>query len=519
LLVGWSSLVADSRFPFGPSRSAPSSCSGSSHGGPSRVDLPRADLSRPDLSEPDLSEADLSEADLAEAKLSEAKQGRIAAPASPEASPSAPIPDGVFPPMNRSALLCTTLMSLTIAFPLSTTSLASAQMGQDGARDRARDSERDRTPARDGQTTRQRGAETDAIDLDDPRWQDRLPRDDRAALNILIGYEAPKFADDLQWFHGEKTTLEALRGKVVVIQSFNARGARALPQRLVANVGDHRDDGLVLLALHTPENADRAGAMLERMELDLPLLLDTSGVTSDRFGIFRRPVNVVIDRTGNVRFAGLNDRGIAHAVEALLAEEHDPNAKPRVREAAAEPTEVTWPTFTTPLGRVRDLRGQESPPFHVGDWIKDEDSPRGRLTIIDFWATWCRPCIAAIPHMNQIAQHYGDRVFIVGISDESRGAFNRGMAERNLRTSGFEYSLALDTERRMANAFGVQSIPNIAVISGDGIVRWQGHPNALTRDVMDQLVAANEQLRGVGGDGATPVAPPRRWQQQQRARN
>ena len=46
----------------------------------------------------------------------------------------------------------------------------------------------------------------------------------------------------------------------------------------------------------------------------------------------------------------------------------------------------------------------------------------------------------------------------------------------------------------MKKGFGVRGIPSIAIISSDGIVRWQGHPNSLDAAVLDPLVAANAKL-------------------------
>jgi hypothetical protein len=55
----------------------------------------------------------------------------------------------------------------------------------------------------------------------------------------------------------------------------------------------------------------------------------------------------------------------------------------------------------------------------------------------------------------------------------------------------------------MKNAFGIRGIPHVAVISSDGIVRWQGHPMSLNANVMNSLVAANRQLVQKSGGGGS----------------
>src|SRR5690606_5232450 len=54
----------------------------------------------------------------------------------------------------------------------------------------------------------------------DARWLERLPKDDRAAIEQLLGYAPPAFTDDLTWLKAEPTTWDHLRGTVVVIQSW-----------------------------------------------------------------------------------------------------------------------------------------------------------------------------------------------------------------------------------------------------------------------------------------------------------
>jgi hypothetical protein len=60
----------------------------------------------------------------------------------------------------------------------------------------------------------------------------------------------------------------------------------------------------------------------------------------------------------------------------------------------------------------------------------------------------------------------------------------------------------------MKIAFGISGIPHVAVISSDGVVRWQGHPMSLNPQTMNELINANRALLGKSGGGAA-----NRWQQ------
>ena len=134
----------------------------------------------------------------------------------------------------------------------------------------------------------------------------------------------------------------------------------------------------------------------------------------------------------------------------------------------------------------------------------------GRTVVLNFWATWCGPCVASIPHMNQLANQFRGQVECVGISDEKPDAFEKGLKRANLNSSNFAYNLALDTQGRMKSAFQIRGIPHVAVMSTDWVVRWQGHPARLTKEIVQQIIDADPGLKA-GSSGGLPGRPPARW--------
>ena len=59
--------------------------------------------------------------------------------------------------------------------------------------------------------------------------------------------------------------------------------------------------------------------------------------------------------------------------------------------------------------------GDAAPPLKVGKWIKGEPVKAveaGKLHVLEFWATWCGPCVAAIPHVSELQKKHADVVFI-----------------------------------------------------------------------------------------------------------
>ena len=118
--------------------------------------------------------------------------------------------------------------------------------------------------------------------------------------------------------------------------------------------------------------------------------------------------------------------------------------------------------------------------------------------------------------MNEIANQFRGKVECVGISDESKSAFEAGLEKKNLKASKFRYALALDPKGRMKSAFNVRGIPFVAVMSTDWVVRWQGHPSSLTSSIVAAIIAADPGISRETASPKTPGTPPARWAGQRR---
>jgi thiol-disulfide isomerase/thioredoxin len=360
-------------------------------------------------------------------------------------------------------------------------------------------------PDRRNDRTQERERKTQ--ERENARRLEKLDPADRAAVQNAVGFAAPEFTGGLDWLGNEVPSMQSLRGKVVVLQTFTTRNAqaRALPARLAKALADKAPElvgEVQLIVIHTPEGADRAATLLEKGELVAPTAIDRDGAFCDALGAFRKPVNFVVDRTGDVRFAGLTIDGVVEVAKELAAEPFDPANKPTARRPETSPAGTGFPVYRNAIRAARDLRGQQSPALGNVNWWTDAPAFDRRLVIVDFWATWCAPCRRAIPHMNQIATSFARDVVVIGLSDESSSNFQQGTRQHNIRKSDFAYAVGIDPSGAMKNGFGVTGIPHVAAISSDGVVRWQGHPDELTPDVVRALVEANNALAARGAGGA-----------------
>lgn len=136
---------------------------------------------------------------------------------------------------------------------------------------------------------------------------------------------------------------------------------------------------------------------------------------------------------------------------------------------------------------AKSLLGQKAPELVVEKWLTPQPDTKGKFVLIDFWATWCGPCRAAIPELNTFQKKFADKLVVIGISDESEDKV-KALAEPKV-----EYASAIDPQARMKKTVEVKGIPHCILIDPDGIVRWEGFPllggHELTEKVIEEIIS------------------------------
>lgn len=126
--------------------------------------------------------------------------------------------------------------------------------------------------------------------------------------------------------------------------------------------------------------------------------------------------------------------------------------------------------------------GDPAPQLQVGHWINTKgftmEELKDKVVLIDFWATWCRPCVAGIPKMIERQKKYGDQLMVIGLTPETNVSHLERFVKKRPELT---YPIALDdasaTTVSYYKPFGVNSYPHAYLIDKQGKLRWHGHPD------------------------------------------
>lgn len=146
--------------------------------------------------------------------------------------------------------------------------------------------------------------------------------------------------------------------------------------------------------------------------------------------------------------------------------------------------------FANAQGIAENLGGA-APALNVSEFIKGDvaDVTDGGIYVVEFWATWCPPCRASIPHLTELQKKFKDKgVTFIGISQEDSAEvkpFVESMGD------AMQYTVAVDnngatTESYLA-PFDIQGIPHAFIVKAGKLV-WHGHPMDSLEETLDSII-------------------------------
>ena len=151
--------------------------------------------------------------------------------------------------------------------------------------------------------------------------------------------------------------------------------------------------------------------------------------------------------------------------------------------------------------------GDSAPKLEVKEFVKGDavkSFEKGKIYVVEFWATWCPPCIKAIPHLSAIQKKYADTLTVIGVNADG---ILGGKADveavhdfMNKHGKEMEYTVAMDdpVKKTMSETFvtasGSLGAPTAAIIDQRGQLVWIGYPDVPKGYTFDQ--ALEDTLNG-----------------------
>ena len=139
--------------------------------------------------------------------------------------------------------------------------------------------------------------------------------------------------------------------------------------------------------------------------------------------------------------------------------------------------------------------GKTAPEINAASWYNTDAKSvsladlKGKVTVVEYWATWCPPCRKSIPHLNKLHKKYKDKgVVIIGLSNEKDDTVKKFVKKQDMK-----YIVGAGSSS--GKAYGVRGIPSAFIVGADGTLLWQGHPMNGLDAALEKALNANKPAK------------------------
>ena len=130
-------------------------------------------------------------------------------------------------------------------------------------------------------------------------------------------------------------------------------------------------------------------------------------------------------------------------------------------------------TTTTSKAEAAGVTAQIAPDFTFTDLVTGKTTKlsdlRDKPVYLNFWATWCPPCVKELPHIQAKYEQYKDRIHFLAISVDSE----QEAPAQFISSKGYTFTVGYGNEREISRAYNIEAIPASYIIGTDGTIKAQ----------------------------------------------
>lgn len=191
------------------------------------------------------------------------------------------------------------------------------------------------------------------------------------------------------------------------------------------------------------------------------------------------------------------------------------NLEPEMKHSKMHDQKQTLEDLIPEMNKPELWIGSSAPELSIAKFVKGDSVDgfeSGQVYVVEFWASWCGPCIAAFPHLSELQAGYGEDVKFIGVNiwEREKGQERMDMVEKFVADQGerMGYTVAIEDGTSMADNWmrpaGQGGIPAAFIVDGDSNVAWIGHPGQID-EPLEKIVS---------GDFDSAKAGKEAWDQQ-----
>jgi thiol-disulfide isomerase/thioredoxin len=113
---------------------------------------------------------------------------------------------------------------------------------------------------------------------------------------------------------------------------------------------------------------------------------------------------------------------------------------------------------------------------------------KNKYIFLDFWATWCEPCVKSMPHLEELQKKYSDKIKIISISDE-----NEKTVRDFLNKNKYKFSIAIDIDKKTNKAYPHNSLPFILIIKPNRDILGAYYPEQLSIENVGKIISGDNK--------------------------